>query len=359
MLKSTVMATAGLLLTMILIACQKPAEETAVETPPRSVRVNSIVSRDLPLMISAVGRLIANREVVISAEVPGILIHYSADVGDGVTADKPLARIDDTDYRLALKEAEANLLAARIHLPVAEKAFERARRLLPEKVITPELYDQAEAAFKAAGAQVVQLETIVAQARRRLEKTVIKVPFAGHVTRRFVETGQQVSVGEAIMQVADMRTMRVKIYVNERDYVHVDHNDPVTVEVEAFAGKALPGRVDKIGIQADTSTNTFEIEILVDNPAFDLKAGLTARVSVRTDVIPDAVMIAQQSVLFRENRKEVFVIDADGLAEARTVRLGRMQGADVRILSGLSPGDRLVVSGAQYLKPGDKVRVVP
>jgi RND family efflux transporter MFP subunit len=280
-------------------------------------------------------------------------------VGSPVARGALLAKIDPTDYELALKEAEANLLTARSNLPVAKRSFERAQRLLPEKVITPELYDQADAGYKSAQAQVVQLETIVAQARRRVEKTAVIAPFAGYVTRRFIEKGQHIAFGDPIMQVADMQAMRVKVHVNELDYVRVDAKDPVSVSVEAFPGKTMGGRVDKIGVQADSRTNTFEIEILVDNVDFLLKAGLTARVSIQTDTIADAIMIPQETVLFRENRKEVFILDGDRNAAVRKVTLGRMDGSAVQILEGLMPGDRLVVSGAQYLQPGDRVTVTP
>ena len=70
-------------------------------------------------------------------------------------------------------------------------------------------------------------------------------------------------------------------------------------------------------------------------------------------------MIPQETVLFRENRKEVFVIDEKQTAVAREVKLGRMDGSTVRVLEGVMPGDQLVVSGAQYLKPGDRVMVTP
>jgi RND family efflux transporter MFP subunit len=340
-----------------LAACGQSDEKPVAEPQPRAVRIQTISSRDLPIVVNSVGRLNPNREVVISAEVSGILTRYDVDVGSKVDRGEVLATLDDADYTLALKEAEANLQAARVRLPVEKNAFTRAQNLLPDKAITPELYDQAEAGYKAARALVEQLETTVAQARRRLGKTRISAPFSGHVTHRFVELGQHVAVGDPVMQVADMKSMRVKIYINELDYVHVDKEDPVTVMVEAFSQTPVAGRVDKIGIQADARTNTFEIEILVDNPDFALKAGLTARVDIRTDVIPGAVMIPQASVLFRETRKEVFVIDENDSAVVREVKLGRMDGSLVRVLEGVMSGDKLVVAGGQYLKPGDRVKV--
>jgi RND family efflux transporter MFP subunit len=274
-----------------------------------------------------------------------------------VDSGRSLAMLDTTDYALALREAEANLDAARVRRSAAKNTFERAGRLLPEKAITPELFDKAEAEYKSAKAQVAQLTNMVALARRRLEKTAVSAPFEGYVTQRFVELGQNISVGDPVMQVADMETMRVKIYINELDYVHLDKEDPVTITVEAYSQSPITGRVDKIGIKADARTNTFEIEILVDNPDFRLKAGLTARVAIQTEVIPNAVMIPQNSVIFRERSKEVFVVDENKLAVARNVVLGRVDGSHVRILEGLNPGDKLVVAGGQYLKPGTEVVV--
>lgn len=343
-----------------VVACTAADDDAPSPTSqPRAVRTQTIVARDLPLVVKAVGRLVPNREVVVSAEVPGIVKHYDADVGTFVDRRALLTKIDPADYALALKEAEANLLAAQIRLPVEKRSFERAQRLLPENVITPEIYDQAEAGYKSAEAQVTQLESIVAQARRRVEKTDIIAPFAGYVASRFVENGQHIATGDPVMQLADLRSMRVKIHVNELDYVHVDPNDPVTVTVEAFPGRSLTGRVDKIGVQADSRTNTFDVEILVDNPDFLLKAGLTARVAIQTDMITGALMIPQDTVLYREDRQEVFIIDEQDNAQVRVVRLGRMDGSQVRVLEGLISGQRLVISGGSYLKPGDPVRVTP
>lgn len=339
--------------------CRPSTEEAVVEEKPRTVRVEKIASRDLPIHVDAAGRLIPNREVVISSQVTGILMAYNADVGTAVAAGDELVNVDPTDYRLALNEVNANLLSAKARLAASQNAYKRAQSLLPGNVITPEMFDKSEAEYKSAQALVTQLETGVDIAQRRLDKTVISAPFGGYVTQRRVEMGQNLAIGDPVMAMADFNTMRVRIHLNERDYVHLDKDDPVTVRVDAFSDTSFPGRVDKIGIMADPRTNTFEIEILVENPGIILKAGLTARVSIRTEVIHDAIMIAQNCVIFRESGKEVFVVEEDNRAAPRKVKLGRVRGSTVRILDGIAPGDHLVVTGAQYLKPGDKVAIVP
>jgi len=342
-----------------LSGCNPPEETEIVKEKPRMVRIAKIVRCDLPINVSTVGRLIPNREVVISSQVAGIVTAYKADVGSRVSTGKSLVKLDPTDYNLVLDEARANLLSARAKLAALTNAFKRARQLLPENVITPEGFDKSEAEYKASGALVVQLETAVNMAQRQVDKTVINAPFGGYVTRRLVELGQNIAMGEPVMAMADMKTMRIRIHLNERDYVHLDKKDPVTIKIEAYPDTSFSGKVDKIGIKADPRTNTFEVEILVENPKIILKAGLTARVFIRTDILRDSIMIPQSCVLFREDRKEIFVIEKDNTAATREIKLGRTQGSAVRILQGLVPGDNLVITGSQYLKSGDKVTVAP
>jgi HlyD family secretion protein len=168
-----------------------PAKEEKVALPkPRPVNTVVIERRDLPLVVNAVGRLIANREVVLSAQVSGIVESYSVDTGDPATAEQTLVILDSKDYQLALNEARANLLSARARYGAAQNAFQRAGQLLPDNVITPEYYEKIEADYKAAQAGVSQAEAVVDIQRRRFEKTVIKAPFDGLVIRRLVETGR-------------------------------------------------------------------------------------------------------------------------------------------------------------------------
>lgn len=349
------------LLSGLLVAsgCGSSAENEVVQARPRAVRVEKIEQSDLPVLVRSVGRLVPDREVVVSAQVTGILMLFNADVGTKVDSGDTLVKLDDTDYKLAMHEADAQLQSARARLTAAKNAYNRALKLLPQKVITNEMFDNIEAEYLTSQALVSQTMALADITRQRLKKTKILAPFDGYVTQRFVELGQNVGIGDHVMGIADMATMRVIIHINEHDYVQLDKDDPVTVMIEAFPDTPFSGRVDKIGIKADARTNTFQVEILVDNPNFILKSGLTARVSIRTEIIQDVMMIAQESVLFREDRKEVFVVEDGNKAAARVVELGRIDGSAVQVLNGLSPGDNLVVSGGQYLKSGDEVIVTP
>ena len=311
-----------------------------------------IENHDLPLVIESVGRLVPNREVTLSAEVGGVVESYNTDIGDRVENRQTLVRIDQTDYRLALKEAEANLEVRQARLDAMEKSFERSKNLLTRNVISQNAFEKSEADFKSSRASVAHGKVLVDIAKERLNKTRISAPFSGLIASRMVEKGQTVGVGQPVMTLIELDPVRVRVYLPERDYVHLDWEDPVSIIIEASPQSVLKGRIDRIGIKADERTNTFDIEILVENSNLFLKAGMTARVQLTTAVIHDAIMIPQSAVLYRKDRKEVFVVDPNQKAQVREIETGRSEGARIQILKGLIPGDRLVVTGGQYLKPG-------
>ena len=345
---------------LILLTSCSPANESSVqqeEKKPVPVRVMEIKDRDLAVVVAAVGRLAPNREVTLSAELGGVVESYSADIGDRVESGETLVSIDGTDYRLALKEANANLEVAQIRLHAAKNSFERTKSLLPRKVITPDAFDKSEMDYKSSRVTVVRVKVLVDIARERLNKTRIRAPFSGLIASRKVEIGQIVGTGQPLMTLVDLDPVRVLIHLPEKDYIHLDRDDPVAVAIEASPKSVFKGRIDRIGIKADERTNTFDVAILVDNPDLFLKAGMTARVRVTTAVIPGVIMIPQSAVLYRKDRKEVFVAGPDQKAEVREIELGRSEGALVQVLKGLIAGDRLVVTGGPYLKAGDRIMI--
>jgi RND family efflux transporter MFP subunit len=348
----------GCCLTMMTVGCSPSAETAVDETQqPVPVRILHIEPRDLPLIVEAVGRLASDREVTLSAEVGGVVKAFHADVGDRVKEGQVLVEIDDTDYRLALKEAEANREIAASRLNLAQKVFDRAETLLPRNVITPDDFDKAEADYVSAGASMSRVRVLVEIAEERLDKTRVRCPFAGLIAERKIEIGQSVGSGQPVMTVVDLSPMRVIIYLSEKDYVQLDKEDPVAVVVEPYPERRMKGRVDRIGIRADDRTNTFSVEILLDNPKFLLKTGMTARVWITTRIAHDAVLIPQSTVQYKKDREEVFVVGKEQRAEVRRVELGRSVGDQIQILSGLAAGDQLIISGGQYLKPDDKVLI--
>jgi len=355
----TIATVTGLCFLLILLCTCSPSSETdSTAIPvPRPVRVLEIQPIQLPLVTEVVGRLAPNREVTLAAELGGVIAAYNADTGDRVKKGSLLISLDPGDYRLALKEAEANLAIARTRLDLALKAYSRSKSLLPRKVITQDAYDKAEAEYLSAGASLERVTVLVDIAKAQLVKTQIRSPFDGHAAARMIETGQLIGVGQPLMKIVESDPIRIKIWLPEKEYVRLDRTDPVSIVIEAFPETIITGTIDRIGITADERTNTFGVEILVENSNQRLKAGMTARVRITTATIADAILIPQSTVLYRSDRSEVFIAGPDNRAILRQVVLGLSSSDKIEITEGLSAGDQLIVTGGQFLKPGDNILI--
>lgn len=357
-MKTMAMVTGLCFLSILLCSCSPSSENANPAIPvPTPVRVMEIHPVQLPIVAEVVGRLAPNREVTLAAEVAGVIAGYHADTGDRVKKGSVLISLDPSDYRLALKEAEANLAVARTRLDLALKTYNRSKSLLPRKVITQDAYDNAEAEYLSARASLERVTVLVAIAEAQLVKTQIRSPFDGLTAARMIEMGQLIAVGQPLIKIIESDPVRIKIWLPEKEYVRLDKTDPVSIVIEAFPETVITGSIDRIGIVADEKTNTFGVEILVDNPDQALKAGMTARVHITTATLADAILIPQSTVLYRSDRNEVFVAGSDNRAILRQVVLGRSAGDKIVITEGLSAGDQLIVTGGQFLKPGDNIMV--
>lgn len=336
----------------------RAASEPAVEKPV-SVQILTIEPQNVTVAVESVGRLFPDRTVTLSAQVPGEVIRYEGDVGDRVAKGGVLVRVKPTDYELALSEARSHLAAARARLASVRNTHDRYEKLLPRKVVSQDHFDKVEAEYKAALAQEAQAKTGVDIASERLRKTGVAAPFSGSIAVRHVEIGQSIGVNDPVMTLMDLQRVRLKVFIAEKDFVSIDRSNTVEVSVEAYPGRTFRGRIDRLDVRADAATNTFGVEIRIDNKDLFLKAGLSARVRLVVDRISDAVMIPQSAVLFRENSREVFVVGEDLTARLRTVELGQTQGDLVHVVKGLQRGDRLIIKGQNYTKPGARVIIAP
>lgn len=344
---------------MYLLIMAGPAytQSSNAGNTPVPVEIMIIKTTDLPVVVESVGRLYPDREVRLSAEISGIIRSYEADVGDPVTKDQILARIDQTDYALALDAAKADLSAAAVRFSAAEKAYTRFKTLLPRKVISQDNFDKVEAEFEAARSQKEQAGAGVAIARERLGKTMIRAPFDGVVASRDIEVGQWIAPGSPVMTILDLQRIRMKVYLVERDFVDVDRDDPVEIVVDAYPDRPFDGTIGRLDVEADPLTNTFGVEVLLNNRDRALKAGMSARAFLTTRVLTDVILIPQDVILFKEQGTEVFLVGEKERVRSQRITLGEPREGLIQVTDGLRAGDRLVVKGQNYLRPDSPVTV--
>ncbi|MDQ7038639.1 MAG: efflux RND transporter periplasmic adaptor subunit [Aquificota bacterium] len=313
--------------------------------------------------ISFTGRIVADERAEISTRRSGYVVFVGADEGDLVKKGQLLLRIDPVEVRAEVEKAKSRLEQAKkvydsalAKYRVAERTYIRFRRLLEEGAVTQQEFDEIEARFLEAKANLESAELQVEIARRdlmsaksRVKYTEIRAPFDGYVVERNVDPGDTAFPGKVLM-VVEGRVYRVRVDLPERLMGSVRTGDLIKVRVDSL-GKTLTAKVVEVRPSVDPGTGTFRVEALMEGEG--LKSGMFARVflpqSTKTIVVP------QTAIFRRWDVTGVWVVGDDGVIRLRFVRTGRVINGKVEILSGLKEGERIVIRGVERACDGCRV----
>jgi RND family efflux transporter MFP subunit len=298
--------------------------------------------------LHATGEVEAMYDITLSAEESGRLVAFPVEKGRAVGRGQVIAELDAGVLRAQVDEARASATLAR-------EQFERQRQLWEVEKIGSEIaFLQAKSNAEVAAARLATLEA-------RLERTRIRTPVAGVFDTKYAEVGEMAMPGMPVARIVSTRQVKITAGVPERDALAVGQTEPVMVTFDALPGREFRGRINYIGARVDSVNRTVPIEVLLDNPAGQIKAGMVANVRVARGQLVNAVVVPQQVVLRTEDGYEAFVVvEQDGrpVARSRPVSLGPSYGDRVVVRDGLMPGDRLVVVGQHQVNDGGLVRIV-
>jgi RND family efflux transporter MFP subunit len=373
-----------------------PQEKTPAAPPPRSVRVFLTVEARVPRTVTAVGTLAADETVVLGTKVPGRLVEVAVDLGTRVRKGQVVARIDVTDYRLRVEQAEAALQQARARLGLsvtgtdervdAEKTSivrqaravldearltkERSVKLLEQNLIARAQLDTAEANLGVAEGryhdaleEVRNRQATLAQrrserelARQQLADTVLVSPFDGAVSLKQASVGEYLGAGAPVATLVRTHPLRLRLPVPEREAagVRVDQTVRLTTEGDATVHH---GRVVRLSPIVQEQNRTLLVEAEVPNPGAALKPGAFARAEIVTEGSQPVIRVPAASLVTFAGVEKVLVVRAGKIAEVR-VQTGRRAGDSVEIVAGLKPGETVVLQPGN-LAPGQAVTAEP
>lgn len=307
-------------------------------------------------LVRATGTLFPLHDVLVSSQTVGTVTEVFVEVGDRVERGAPLVQIDPEFKQLAVDQAEARLMEARAAFEKANRDFERNKKLHQTKDISEYIFEIARLQKESAEAAYLTAKANVKMAKRQLADARITSPVNGFVAARLVELGGTVAPGTPIAKVVDISHVKVKFGVAEKDVVKVEKGQSVAISVDSHQELKFSGKVASVGPQADLSTRTFPVEVLVDNSDLRLKAGMIARVDIVTQTNKDVVLLPKSALLERGGQTIIFLI-RDGVAQKRILKLGIESGDFVAVLEGAGAGDEVVVMGQENLSDGVSIVV--
>jgi len=336
---SSVVLTAAVLLSAL--GCKPSGGPSGAGKPASmSFQVVAVEVRRQPVVESVplVGTLAPNESIEVKSEAEGVVTRIAFDEGSRVAAGALLVALDQSKFAATLQESEAALELSRANL-------ERAKQLLRDKLIPQQDFDQASATFNV-NRSAVELR------RRLLKDAEIFAPFAGTVGARQVSPGQVISKATILTTLVDLATMKAELSIPERFLGQLRVGQKIEFRVDAYPADKFTGEVYFISPQLESSTRTALVKARVDNADGRLKAGMFAKLDLQLRLRDAAIVIPEPAILNSGETNLVFVVGPQTNALLRPVKLGLRLAGAAEVLSGLEPGDRVVVEGVKKIFSG-------
>lgn len=310
---------------------------------PVTARV--VETGDLEVTLRASTNLQARERIDLVPKQAGVVMQIMVEEGARVQAGQVLARLDDEEWRLQAEQSDARATAAR-------EAANRASRLQEMDLVSEQEVERLVSEARVAEAEV-------GLARLRVENASLRAPFAGTVTHRYIERGQQVNTTNPAFGLADLDRLEALVAIPEREASRVVVGQVVRILLQEGAEPVANGRVERIRPVVDAASGTVQVTVTVPaaSGGATLRPGQFVNVDVVTETLTGRITLPRTSVLVDGAAPRVFVVQG-GQAVEHEVTLGYSRGDRVEIQTGVSAGDTVVIVGQDNLRDGAAVRIM-
>lgn len=344
---------------LVLAACAAPEAEAVdtavVELAPSEVAVAERTS--LRTGVTLTGTLNPHRQAEVKAQVPGTVTGIQVERGMRLAAGQTMATISAEGIRSQAASAEAGVAAANSGVAQARRELESARLLHAAGALSDLDLQAVETAYESAQAQLATAEAQAAGAREQAGRTVVSAPFAGEVSKRVVNEGEAVNVGETLFEVVNSSQLELEGQVPVAQATRVQVGQRVEFTLDGYPGRTFTGTVAQVAPVADPGTRQVGVTMRLPNDDRSVIGGLFATGRVITGTAENAVVVPSGAVRGTNGDAYVQLLEG-GTLQRRSVVVGEVDPASGRtsIADGIAAGDTVVVSPGE-VTPGTRVRV--
>lgn len=372
----------------------EPGTKTIKPEKVSGVKVGEVKSENYETGNKVFGSTVSEESAKISSELMADVRNVLVKSGDVVTQGQPLVLLDNEKVNASLhqvsasiatvkakvksidetiKQVEAAVTKAQADLTLKEKVYNRMKSLYDAGAISLQQKDEAETAYLAAKAQLQEAQAQLATTKANrtevlanlgeaeatynaatisVQDATITAPFSGVVVETLVDIGDQVNPGMPLIAV-EKAPYYLEVFVDERKQSKINIGDKIPVTIDALQ-KTVQGKVTEITPKIDPASRTFKVKIEIQEQANNLKSGMFGY-AVFPESNQNGIFIPAAAVYYWSQLTAVFVVDDKGIAHLRYVQLGEEQNKTVEVLSGLNPGEKIVLTNIEKVKDGVQV----
>ena len=354
----------SLLMVAGLAGCdEEQVPEKTVVRPVRAMKVNDTAAFQRRTFS---GQAKATKELDLAFNVSGPLVEFPANVGDEVKKGDLLARIDPAPFNAEVKRAQATLNRAAATRKNAQLQRDRDKTLFDKGHVAKARLDQTEAKLSETIADVGAADAVLGRARLDLQYTYLRAPFTGIVVQTYVENFENVQVKQPVIRLVDASRIEMIVNIPENLISLMPRVHDVVVAFDAFPDLEVLARIKEIGTEASETTRTYPVTLIMEQPAgAKILPGMAGKAYGKSPIasvengagleIPVSAVLTGAA----DEKTYVWVIDESTLAvQKRAVTPGPFTDRGITITGGLEPGEWIATAGVNYLKDGQKVRIL-
>jgi len=328
---------------VILAACGDSGPKEAAE-PVVAIETIRITDTIIVIEVRTAGKLASKSESKLSFKTGGIIQKIMVDEGQSVRKDQLLAQLN-------LEEINSRVSQAELALKKAERDYGRAENLYRDSVVTLEQFENAGTALEVARSNA-------RIANFNLQYSTIRAPAYGKILKRIAESNEIIAPGHPVFLFASTGSdWVVRANLTDRDIVRVRMRDSAHVRFDAYPGELFTGVISEIGTSADPYTGTYEVEVRMTRRPETLVSGFIAKVDIFPAALEKHVVIPVESLIDGTGLTGYVLVLKDQQPERRKIQIRAVTDQGIVVGEGLSPGEELIVEGAEYIKPGSKIQV--
>lgn len=331
-----------------------------------SFQTAAVVKGSVSNSVTATGTLEPLKQVQVGTQVSGVIKKIYVDFNSTVKSGQLLAELDKTPLLAQLASVQADLLSAESQLTFQEANYNRIRQLLDKKAVSETDYETALYQFNNAKANVAKMKSEVDRAKTNLGYAMVYSPIDGVVLNRAVDEGQTVAASfntPTLFTIAqDLTKMQVVANVDEADIGQVREGEKVSFTVDAYPDDSFEGTVKQVRLLATTTSNVVTYSVVIDapNPDLKLKPGLTASITVFTQIADNVLTIPTKALRFKPDSTYLAMMNGNLPAQSKRPAVNQQTAS----LSGIPPsgspekGSEDVTWKTVWIKAGETIKPV-